>query len=314
MRPEKSLLFAIVFMLCACSPESDDAPGALKTSMAAPKEVEEADAPLPYLLPRTEVIPLTSKSNGVDYELYVHLPAGYEKSDETYPLIVTLDADYQFAIVSNQADRLSSHGQAPDVVTVSIGYAGDPDDLDAYRRNRTRDYTPVNTDKGGYGPDIQKLSGGAPAFAAFIAEEALPLLEARYRINAKDRVYVGHSYGGLFGAWLLAAHPDLFHRYIIVSPSLWFNDRMMLDAANLPGPMARKTYVYLGVGAWEEQPDRNMGMVSDLNAYAALIAANHDPNLVVETRVFDDETHASIYPAAFSTGLRHLYLVMDQDD
>ena len=53
-------------------------------------------------------------------------------------------------------------------------------------------------------------------------------------------------------------------------------------------------------------------MVSDLKASAAALEARNDPNLVMEARVFDDETHASIYPAVLSTGVRHLFLVMDQ--
>ncbi|MCA8902367.1 MAG: alpha/beta hydrolase [Hyphomonas sp.] len=267
--------------------------------------------PQAYSLPRTEVLPLTAASNGVDYQLYVRLPPGYDPANGPYPLLVTLDADYQFALASAHAEHLGGRGQAPELIIVSVAYAGDPDDGFAYRTNRTRDYTPANTTEGGYGPDIQALSGGGPAFADFIRNEALPYLEQRFAIDPQDRVFVGHSYGGLFGTWLLSAQPDLFHRYIFVSPSLWFKDRMMLDDAQLPGPMPRKTYVYLAVGDWENQPDTGHAMVDDLKAYADRLAARDDANLIVKMRVFEDETHASIFPAAFSTGLRHLYLSMD---
>lgn len=266
-----------------------------------------------YTLPDTEIVSLTSKVNGVDYQLYVKLPRGYGEGDKTYPLLLTLDADYQFAIAANQADRLATHHQAPEMIVVSIGYAYDPDDMLAYRINRTRDYTPAHTDEGGYGPDIQKYSGGGEAFAKAIEDEILPLVEKRYRVDPSERVFVGHSYGGLYGAWLLFAHPDLFNRYIIVSPSLWFNDKMMLknDAFDAT-PLKRKTYVYMGVGSWENQPQNGVVMVDDLNAFAALLAARRDPNLVVKTRVFEDETHASIFPAVLSTGIRHQFLMMDQ--
>jgi predicted alpha/beta superfamily hydrolase len=196
------------------------------------------------------------------------------------------------------------------MIVVSIGYAYDPEDKHAYRLNRTRDYTPAHADKGGYGPAYQKFSGGGPAFAAVIEKEILPLLRARYRIDEEERVFIGHSYGGLFGAYLLLEKPALFKRYILVSPSLWFNEKMMIRAAEKARPFKRKTYVYMGVGAWENQAGLYM-MVDDLNAFAAALKARDDPNLVMETRVFEDETHASIYPAVLSTGMRHLYREMN---
>lgn len=39
-------------------------------------------------------------------------------------------------------------------------------------------------------------------------------------------------------------------------------------------PFKRKTYVYMGVGSWEEQPERSYAMVSDMNAFAAALAAH----------------------------------------
>ncbi|WP_375202020.1 alpha/beta hydrolase [Hyphococcus sp.] len=304
--------FVSFFALAACSPEGADAPGALKVTKAAFAKAHSGEQRA-YALPGSEVIPLTSEINGVEYALYVKLPRGYETSTEEYPLLVTLDADYQFAVAANHVEHLSARGQAPEMIIVSIGYAYDPEDTDAYRLNRTRDYTPAHTLEGGYGPDYQKVSGGGPAFADVIAGEILPLIEERYRVDKSERLYVGHSYGGLFGAWLLLERPELFNRYILVSPSLWYNDKMMLAAARQAKPFARKTHVYMGVGSWEEQPERSYAMVSDLTAFAGLLAAHDDPNLIFETRVFDDETHASIYPAVLSTGVRHLFLVMDQE-
>ena len=301
--------FLLCLNLAACSRE---VPGALKVTKASLAEERAQSSPRPYTVPNTEVISLTSDINGVDYELYVKLPDSYSEGKDAYPLLVTLDADYQFAVASNHVQHLWQRGQAPEMIIVSIGYAYDPQDKDAYRLNRTRDYAPAHAMDGGYGPEDQKVSGGGPAFAKVIADEILPLVEERYRVDASDRVYVGHSYGGLFGAYFLLSHNDIFNRYILVSPSLWFNDKVMLAEARNAEPFKRKTYVYMGVGSWEEQPERSYAMVSDLKAFAAALEARNDPNLVMEARVFDDETHASIYPAVLSTGVRHLFLVMDQ--
>lgn len=281
-------------------------------AICAPAHAEPGAAPA-YALPNTEIIPMKAEANGVDYELYVKLPAGYATDGKNYPVMVTLDADYQFALTASHAEHLWQRGQAPEMIIVSIGYAYDPTDRMAYRINRTRDYTPAHTDKGGYGPEVQKHSGGGPKFAQFIGEELLPFLDARYRTDPSERFYVGHSYGGMFGAWLLLTHPDYFNRYILVSPSVWFNDKMLLSPEETPAePLARKTYVYMGVGSWEEQPERSYGMVTDLEAFAARLEGLKDENLVMEMRVYDDETHASIFPAVFSTGLRHHFQTMQE--
>lgn len=275
-----------------------------------------SDTPLEkpsYVLPNTQIVPLRSETNGVDYRLYIKLPKGYEKSEQNYPVMVTLDADYQFAVAANHVEHLADRGQAPDMIIVSIGYNVDPTDKLAYRINRTRDYTPAHTLEGGYGPDIQKYSGGGEDFAKVISDEILPFLEENFHVDTAERIYVGHSYGGMFGAYLLLSHPEIFNRYILVSPSLWFNDKMMLkDEAYPEALLTRKTYVYMGVGDWENQPERSYAMVDDLLEFAAMLEARHDQNLIFKTRVFEDETHASIFPAVLSTGVRHLFQTMDE--
>ncbi len=241
-----------------------------------------------YTLPNTQVIPLTSQTSGVNYELYAKLPKGYGETDKRYPVMVTLDADYQFAIASMHVEHLTDRGQAPEMIIVSIGYDYDPTDKRAYRINRARDYTPAHTLKGGYGPQIQKYSGGGEKFAEFIRTQVLTLLDQQFRTDPEERLYIGHSFGGLFGAYLLQDHPDLFNRYILVSPSLWYNEHMMVtEAANNPPNMPRKTYVYMGVGEWENQRGIYM-MVDDLKTYAALLSEREDPNLITKMRVFED--------------------------
>jgi predicted alpha/beta superfamily hydrolase len=259
-------------------------------------------------------VPLTSAINGVDYALYVRTPVGYETGERTYPVIVTLDADYSFPIAAMHLEHLAARmNQAPEAILVSIGVAGIYPDVRGYRRERSRDYTPIFHPDGGYGPEFQRASGGGPAFLRMLTEEALPLVASRWRVDPDDRTLVGHSYGGLFTAWVLQSHPEAFSRYLMVSPSLWYANRFILDRE--PGlattRLPRLTRAYLGVGSWEEQPENGGYMVSEMTRFAEMLAARGDPNLVVKSRVFEDETHASIFPACFSTGVRHLFGTMD---
>lgn len=292
--------------------------GALRAAVAggsvAVAAPAQALARTPIILPRSEQVLLTSQINGVSYSLYVRTPLSYATSDRRYPVIVTLDADYSFAIAANHLEHLADRmNQAPEAILVSVAYPGVYPDADRYRAERTRDYTPIFWPDGGYGPKYQAASGGGPKFLRMLAEEALPLIDRLFRTDPDDRTLVGHSYGGLFGGWVLRTSPQLFSRYLLVSPSLWYADKLMLktDQDGQRAPFTRKTRVYLGVGSWEEQPDRGGYMVSQLEQFAGQLTALNDPNLIVKHRVFEDETHASIFPACFSTGIRHLFQTMD---
>lgn len=278
---------------------------------AAPAAPPAAAEPAPFVLPFTTVLPLRSAVNGVDYALYVRTPATYAANPaKRYPVIVTLDADYSFPICAVHLEHLADRmNQAPEAILVSVAYPGAYPDRDAYRASRTRDYTPFHFPTGGYGPEFQKGSGGGPKFLRMLIEEALPLVERTWRTLPGERTLVGHSYGGLFAAWVLQQHPDAFNRYLMVSPSLWYADKWMLTSpeARPRGPLGRRTFAYIAVGSWEQQPQIGGYMVAEARRFSEMLAARADPNLEVKFREFEDETHASIFPAAFSTGIRHLF-------
>jgi uncharacterized protein len=272
--------------------------------------VTAAGPPTPYVMPRTRVIVHRSTLNGVSYKLLLQLPASVGTAGKRFPLIVTLDADYSFPIAAAHLEHLSERSaQIPEVVLLSIGYAGDYPNRDRYRLNRTRDYTPVHVAQGGYGPQFQAHSGRATAFASIIRNEILPLVERDYPIDNGNRTLVGHSYGGLFAAWLLQQQPDLFRRYLMVSPSLWYADRYLIRTERDPSYIIpdKDVLAYLAVGSLEEQPEQDRLMVTDLRTFSELIQARGGSRLKVRSRIFEDETHASIFPAAFSSGVRALF-------
>lgn len=56
---------------------------------------------------------------------------------------------------------------------------------------------------------------------------------------------------------------------------------------------------FFGVGGFENRP-----MTSDLETLAAAIRQRHDPAVRVSEHVFEEETHNSVFPAAFARGIR----------
>ncbi len=261
----------------------------------------------PVALPDSAVIDLAPAANGVAYQLYVHTPPGYAESIRDYPAIYLLDAEYSFPLAVAIADHLTARGQMTPAVLVGVAY---PDKtVRGYRANRSRDYTPTHVPDGGYGPEFQAESGGAAAFRDAFADAIIPFVEERYRVVANTRGLVGHSYGGVFAATTLLSRPDLFDRIISVSPSLWYDDgyAFALEAETRGDALGDDTRIYFAVGSFEEQQGVHL-MVSEMRRFADALDARDDPRLTVAgADIFDNETHASIFPTALSTGLRKLY-------
>jgi len=278
-------------------------------ALAQDAGTDRPDTPAGYALPHTEVIRIeASEERDVEQVLYVSLPRDYDGRDRAYPVVFLLDPDYSFAIAHNVVEHFVDRGNLPPMILVGVGYPGQSQVIETYRRHRTRDYTPTHTLRGGYGPEIQQLSGGGPAFRDFIAERVIPLIERRYRTNG-ERALVGHSFGGLFTTFVLLTRPTLFDRYLAVSPSYWYDDRFIFAleeraAAELDDLPAR---VALFIGERENPPHVRRPMVEDLRAFAHKLESRGYAKLVLSTEVFDDETHNSVFPVAITRGLRWLF-------
>ena len=94
---------------------------------------------------------------------------------------------------------------------------------------RTRDFTPTSDPDFARVFPAQTLMDGAERFAVFIREELQPWVRSRYRVDADDSAYFGHSQGRLFGTYVLLTSPATFRRYGIRSPSLWWDDDIMFE-------------------------------------------------------------------------------------
>jgi len=257
-------------------------------------------APRPYAIPNTHVLSLPRAANGIDYELYVRASPRCTV-ERLCPAVYMLDAEYSFGIASLIAEHLEDRGQLQPLVLVAIAHP----DKSHYRLNRSRDYTPTFTLEGGYGPNMQRESGGAPAFLDVIRRDIIPHIEGLYHVDPDRRGVIGHSYGGLFATYAFLTAPDLFDDALAVSPSYWYDDRVIFQieagAAERPHP----GQIYIGVGSWEDQPPPNHPMVSLAQEMGEALSGRDDIDHLV--RVFDNETHASIFPIVLSAGLRALY-------
>lgn len=273
------------------------------------------------MLPDTEVRSLFSSIVNQEFRLFVALPRGYYTSVESYPLLVALDANGSFGIITEAVRYLQLYEEAPPIVVVGVGYP-----VNGYaetRGLRVRDLTPVE-DEAWHAGLVQMAqgdyqtggTGGARHFLRFLREELQPFLTDNYRVDSRDQALLGYSFGGLFALYTLFHAPEAFHRYIIGSPSIWwspeevfgYEERYAKNYSNLP---AR---VFLSAGELEEslpQPFRGgpCAFVSNMRAMADRLQSRRYKSLDLKQHVFEGETHISGIPAAISRGLREVYRV-----
>jgi len=250
----------------------------------------------------TAVEYLKSKSNDIKYKLYLSYPKSYNDSlTKKYPVLYLLDADYSFAIAKNITDHLSERNHLQEMIIVGIAY-----DNNNYRVNRTRDYTPTNSIESGVSfQEIQKqYSGGGINFSSFIENELIPYIDKNTR-NTGFRAITGHSYGGLFSTWTLLTKPELFSGYIIVSPSLWYDNRLMFKIEEQFKDNDNKKKVYFTVG--DREVNQNWNMPKDLADFVKIMEEKKLKNIETKIMIEADETHNSIFPIGLSKGLRYVF-------
>jgi predicted alpha/beta superfamily hydrolase len=270
----------------------------------------------PVTLPNTKVQLLESWIVNDTYKLNISLPVTYANSDRTYPVVYLADGNGLFPLVRCIAEGLSAGLEIPRLIVVGIGY--DTDRSMDWERYRERDLLPTDASA----TDASRRQaftrtgirrGQAGPFLRFIRQELKPFINANYRTDPDDSTYMGTSYGGLFGLYVLFHHPDTFNRYVIGSPAihhdnrvtLWYESHYAADHDDLP------VRVFMSAGAREEVDDPliepSFQFVTNMKRLAKTLRERRYPGLQLTTHVFEDETHGSVVPATFCRGLRVVF-------
>ena len=177
-----------------------------------------------FTLPSTHVHDLHSKINGRHYRLFVALPLGYSgRSGSRFPVLYLLDGGVSLPVAAITY-RVSHRGSSDSLLLVGVGYGGAVN-------HRAVDFTLPASPRSDSSTLRDAREGrccGAAVTNRVFREEIIPLIDRLYR-TTNDRGIFGTSYGGLFANYLLFADPDLFQRYAIASPSLWWDDNAIFD-------------------------------------------------------------------------------------
>ncbi|MEO6906064.1 MAG: alpha/beta hydrolase-fold protein, partial [Ginsengibacter sp.] len=187
----------------------------LSTTLTFGQKIKAArtDTTKPFVLGVIDEI--QSKELGEKRILNIYLPEGYNQNDTTkYPVIYLLDGsaneDFIHIVGLVQFYTFEWINQIPKTIVVGIATV-----------DRRRDFTFPTTleeDRKAY-----PTTGHSDKFISFLKNELQSFIEKKYKAN-NDRTIIGQSLGGLLATEILLKEPTLFNKYIIVSPSLWWDN------------------------------------------------------------------------------------------
>lgn len=184
-----------------------------------------------------ESVTIHSSILNEDRTLNVYLPLSYSAdSTNVYPVIYLLDGsiDEDFIHIAGlvQFGSFSWINMIPETIVVGISNV-----------DRKKDFTYPTTliqDKVDF-----PTSGASGKFISFIEEELQKFIDSEYKTNGIKTI-IGQSLGGLIATEILFKKPHLFDNYIIVSPSLWWDDQSLLEIEPKTYKTNKKIYVAVG--------------------------------------------------------------------
>jgi predicted alpha/beta superfamily hydrolase len=179
--------------------------------------------------------------------LVVYLPPGYdEQPQRRFPVLYLHDGQNLFdgstSYIQGQdwhvgptADAEIQAGRVEPLIIVGIYNTG---------KARIREYTPTRA---------PRLGGGrADRYGKFLLEEVMPFVHREYRAERGPwRTGIGgSSLGGLVSLYLGMSRSDVFGKIAALSPSVWWNQRVIHKfAASVP--LHSRPRIWLDIGTRE---------------------------------------------------------------
>ena len=234
----RTLLVTLSLLLAACSPLATppvaiaQAPG-LAEALAAPARVRAAGVVGDVRLHKG----LRSQHLTQARDVWVYLPPGYDaapdaerkagrKEGPRYPVLYMHDGNNLFDPaqafmgrewqIDESMERLLAARELPPMIVVGVGNTAE----------RLAEYTWVAGEHDG-----KQVGGDGARYARFLVEELKPLIDRTYRTRPgrADTGVMGSSLGGLQSFYLGRHHGDVFGKLGVMSPSVWWSDRAVLQ-------------------------------------------------------------------------------------
>jgi predicted alpha/beta superfamily hydrolase len=222
--------------------------------------------------------------------LNIYLPDGYtDNPTATYPVIYLLDGSENEDLIHivGVVQFLTMIEKMPKSIVVGIANI-----------DRKRDFTFPTTiakDKKDY-----PTTGSSAKFTDFLEKELQPYIQKHYKTNSVKTI-IGQSLGGLLATEILLKKPRLFNNYVIVSPSLWWDNESLLKfLPTLSNQKFDPVNVYIAVGTEGKQ------MENDARSLSENLLSVANENVKVKFAAMPEENHLTILHNSVYKALEYL--------
>ena len=266
-----------------------------------------------------------------DYRLMVSIP-NKPAPKEGHPVVYLIDGNLHFGIAVDTMRIQACWPDTRDAVIVGIGYPTDRvtdaltlrmDDLTTPLQEclaSTPWYRKMPPPPNGYG----KMDD----YLRMIDEEIKPRVAEIVSVDMSDQTLMGHSLGGLTTLHALFRRTASFQHFVAIAPSIWYNDREVLDheagfvervragearaRALISVGELESTLRYPSVGADKLPASKDdfqqmvdyCRMVPNTQELGARLAAEQRPGFTVQTVVHMGDDHNMVPPAGIARGIR----------
>ncbi|OJD16357.1 hypothetical protein AJ78_03456 [Emergomyces pasteurianus Ep9510] len=259
-------------------------------------------------------------ASGDTYRIQISWPLGWSNRrppvGRRVPVVYAVDGNAMFLTATEVVRRRAhSPNNSGGGIVVAVGY---PLTRGVYEmKKRAFDLTPPG------GADTDGF-GGASAFLDFIAGVVRPFIQSTVfpGVEIDREAIFGHSYGGLFVLHSLFTRPQLFDCFIAASPSIYWNDRYILqeerEFRDTPSGESKATLMIF-FGSYEQNPPRwpdessehyrkrnrsarDRGMADGAISMKERLLSSGKLQAVT-LKEFPEEDHGSVVACALSRGL-----------
>ena len=211
-------------------------------------------------------------------------------SKEKLEVVYVLDGQVQFNNVVNTLKRIGK----TKIIVVGIGNIW----------LRDRDYTPTHVSASAFVDSMSaKVSGGGQKFILHLEKELIPYINSHYQADT-SRILIGHSLGGLIAMDIMLNHSGLFSKYVIIDPSMWWDDSKLLkQSETLLKKIPRQTFLFLAI-ATTPINDMSNALIRPSLLLLDGLKACPNANIKLDWKLYKDHDHMSVFQPAVTDGLK----------
>ena len=215
------------------------------------------------------------------YEVTTCVPQN-TKADKL-PSVVILDADFNYTELLYASQQLINEGDIPKSIVVGIGYGTT---IIGKGNHRNRDLLPY---------EMRNLeSGNGNNFAVLLNKQLITYL-SQYPIDENKMTLEGHSYGGLFLAYLLTRDDLAYQNLIISSPAIWQGKSVLKELKKTDARITQNIFIASGELNDNDKDAKQLGKV---------LKGKTDAKL--KTVFYPKDNHLTVISKAFKDGLRFI--------